>query len=142
MADYEFSAKLNATGVEQTLRSMEDWVARLTNNSVGSFGRMEKALLEIAKSSKAVETALIKVNKESTKTGEGVEKSSKSSVAGMGALAGATAAVTNKLIEMGTAAIRGFSEIIKGGVQAAKSLETTSASLTGCLLYTSPSPRD
>jgi hypothetical protein len=95
MADYEFSAKLNATGVEQTLRSMEDWVARLTNNSVGSFGRMEKALLEIAKSSKAVEAALIKVNKESTKTGEGVEKSSKSSVAGMGALAGATAAVTN-----------------------------------------------
>ena len=63
MADYEFSAKLNATGVEQTLRSMEDWVARLTNNSVGSFGRMEKALLEIAKSSKAVETALSKVNK-------------------------------------------------------------------------------
>ncbi len=67
MADYEFSAKLNATGVEQTLRSMEDWVARLTNNSVGSFGRMEKALLEIAKSSKAVEQALGNVNKESSK---------------------------------------------------------------------------
>ena len=131
MADYEFSAKLNATGVEQTLRSMEDWVARLTNNSVGSFGRMEKALLEIAKSSKAVETALSKVNKESEKTGDGLEKGSKRGSAGMGVLAGATAAVTNKLIEMGTAAIRGFGEIVKGGIDAAKSLETTSASLTG-----------
>jgi len=131
MADYEFSAKLDANGVQQTLRSMEDWVARLTNNSVGSFGRMEKALLEIAKSSKAVEKALSDVNKESSKTGKGIDENSKRGSAGMGVLAGATAAVTNKLIEMGTAAIRGFGEIIKGGIEAAKSLETTGASLTG-----------
>jgi hypothetical protein len=133
MADYEFSAKLNATGVEQTLRSMEDWVARLTNNSVGSFGRMEKALLEIAKSSKAVEKALSNVNKEADGAGKGVEKGTKSGSAGMGVLAGATAAVTAKLLEMGQAAVRGFADIIKGGIEAAKTLETTTTSLTGIL---------
>lgn len=129
MADYEFSAKLNATGVEQTLRSMEDWVARLTNNSVGSFGRMEKALLEIAKSSKEVEKALSNVNKQTQDT----DKGAKSSAASMGVLAGATTAVVNKLLEMGAAAARGFAELIKGAVDAAKVLETTTTSVTGIL---------
>jgi hypothetical protein len=50
-----------------------------------------------------------------------VGNGSKSGAASMGVLAGATTAVVTKLIEMGTAAIRGFSEIIKGGIQAAKS---------------------
>jgi hypothetical protein len=129
MADYEFSAKLNATGVEQTLRSMEDWVARLTNNSVGSFGRMEKALLEIAKSSKEVEKALSGVNKETDKT----EQSTKAGAAGMGVLAGATTAVVTKLIEMGQAAARAFAELIKGSIESAKSLETATTSVTGIL---------
>ena len=129
MADYEFSAKLNATGVEQTLKSMEDWVARLTNNSVGGFGRMEKALLEIAKSSKAVEQALSNVNKQIPE----IDKGSKSSAASMGVLSGATAAVVNKLLEMGQAAVRGFAEVIKGAVNSAKILETATTSVGGIL---------
>jgi hypothetical protein len=60
-----------------------------------------------------------------------INNGSKSGAASMGILAGATTAVVTKLIEMGTAAIRSFGEIIKGGVDAAKSLETTSTSLTG-----------
>jgi hypothetical protein len=60
-----------------------------------------------------------------------VSNGSKSSAAGMGVLAGATTAVVTKLIEMGTAAIRGFKEIINGGIEAAKSLEKSEASLTG-----------
>lgn len=62
-----------------------------------------------------------------------INNGSKSGAASMGILAGATTAVVTKLIEMGTVAVRGFGEIIKGGVEAAKSLEVTSTSLTGIL---------
>lgn len=62
-----------------------------------------------------------------------VSSGSKSGAAGLGVLTGATTAVVNKLLEMGQAATRAFTEIIKGSIDAAKTLETTEASLTGIL---------
>ena len=62
-----------------------------------------------------------------------VSSGSKSGAAGLGVLTGATTAVVNKLLEMGQAATRAFAEIIKGSIDAAKTLETTEASLTGIL---------
>ena len=80
---------------------------------------------------KNIDANIEKIAKNGDEAFQGIGRGSKSGAASMGVLAGATTAVVTKLIEMGTAAIRGFSEIVKGGVQAAKSLETTSASLTG-----------
>ena len=62
-----------------------------------------------------------------------VSSGSKSGAAGLGVLTGATTAVVNKLLEMEQAATRAFAEIIKGSIDAAKTLETTEASLTGIL---------
>ena len=80
---------------------------------------------------KNIDANIEKIAKNGDEAFQGIGRGSKSGAASMGVLAGATTAVVTKLIEMGTAAIRGFKEIIKGGVDAAKSLETTSASLTG-----------
>ncbi|MCA9326774.1 hypothetical protein KC976_04225, partial [Candidatus Saccharibacteria bacterium] len=62
-----------------------------------------------------------------------VSTNSKSSAANMGVLAGATTAVVTKLLDMGQAAARGFAEIIKGAIDSAKALETTTTSITGIL---------
>lgn len=80
---------------------------------------------------KNIDANIEKIAKNGDEAFQGIGRGSKSGAASMGILAGATTAVVTKLIEMGTAAIRGFSEIVKGGVEAAKSLETTGASLTG-----------
>lgn len=57
----------------------------------------------------------------------GGTKSAKS----LGVLTGASTAVTQKIIEMGSAAARTFGEIVKGAVDSAKALEVTEQSLIG-----------
>ena len=82
---------------------------------------------------KNIDANIEKIAKNGESAFNKVGSGSKSSAAGMGVLAGATTAVVTKLLEMGAAAGRAFAEIIKGGIEAAKTLETSTVSVTGIL---------
>ena len=80
-----------------------------------------------------IDESINKIGSNGNTAFEKVSAGSKSSAAGMGILTGATTAVVSKMIEMGQAAAKAFAEIIKGGVESAKILETSTTSIQGIL---------
>ena len=135
MTDYELRAELRDEQVLKSLQNIDKGIERLAARGESAMNRITGATVKagvawdnVAKRYRNIETGRF------VKAGDAIEnigKQSQVSATKMGLVAGATTAVTNKLLEMGQAGVRAFTELIKGSVDAAKSLETVEASLIG-----------